>query len=185
VGGVCLRGTGVIDGGGHMDLQALHVLGQDDLAAQARGVRQFVCQIQHVQLLITGFVWQFLEIAGLEDQVAGGAGKCAFAGAKAIQIHTVIDHHVQQRVAHFSRRLNLVPVGTHEGYVNTANRDWSMFMLVARCGMAIVHGSCGWGYSHIFRFQGQSRRESARCDRGSQVEAAEGQSGGSSASVYD
>lgn len=103
-----------------MYLQALHILGQGDLAAQPRGVRQFVRQIQHVQLLITGFVGQFLEIAGLEDQVAGGAGQRAFTGPETIQIHIVVDDHVQQGVTHFSRRLDLVPIGTHEGYVNTA-----------------------------------------------------------------
>lgn len=144
-----------------MNLQPVHVLGECDLAAKARGIRQFVGQVQHVQLLVARLVGQLFVVISLKDQMAGGAGQGALAGSKPVQIHAVVNHHVQQGVAHLARRLDPVAVGPHKGYVNTVKRRLINVYVVYALGVE----QCSIQNSHIFLSQGQTRRESAQGDR--------------------
>lgn len=68
------------------------------MAAQPGSVLQLIGQVQHVHFLVAGLLWQFIVILQLEDQVAGGAGKCSLAGAESIQVYVIIHHYVQERV---------------------------------------------------------------------------------------
>ena len=84
----------IIDPLGHLDQHPVQLLGHAHLAAQPAGVRQPVCEVEHVQLLVRGLLLDLAEVLGREDEVAGGAGQGALARPVPVYIDVVIDHNV-------------------------------------------------------------------------------------------
>lgn len=110
-----LRSARIVYCGRHMHLQTIHVLGQIDLAAKTRCVCQIVGQVQHIELLVSRLIGQFLIVVGLEDQMASGAGQCALAGAESIQVNVVVHDNVQQGIAHLAASLDSLAARPDKG----------------------------------------------------------------------
>src|SRR4051812_41753684 len=68
----------VVEAGGDMDRQSLHLLGQPDLAGQARSAGDVGGEIEHVLLLLAG-AGKLREILGGDDDMAGRAGHLPLA----------------------------------------------------------------------------------------------------------
>src|ERR1700709_2442782 len=68
------------DGAGEFDRQPVQRLGDDDLAAQARGFFQPKGKIQHIFLVFRRRL-QLSEPVGIDDDMAGGTGQRTLAGA--------------------------------------------------------------------------------------------------------
>src|SRR5690242_15172019 len=77
-----------------LDGEAVELLGHDDLAAEARGLRQAEGEVEHV-LLVLGRVLQELVPFGIDDHMAGRAGERALA--RAFDIDVVAMRDLQHR----------------------------------------------------------------------------------------
>ena len=106
----------IIDPLRHVDFHPVQGLGHADLAAQPRSLLEVVGQVQHVQLFVRGLVRNVLEVLVLEDEVASGAGQCAFTGPEAVNVHVVVDHDVQEVLSQLALGRVLGAVRLDEGY---------------------------------------------------------------------
>jgi hypothetical protein len=106
----------VVDSFGHPDFQAVEFLGHADLAAESARIYETVGKVQHVELFISGLVWEEGKILRLEDEVAGGAGEGALARAKAVNVDVVVDDDVEQVLADLAFDRGCLSVRRREGH---------------------------------------------------------------------
>ena len=89
------------------------VIGDDDLAAEARGPGQPEREIEHVFLVLAHRL-QLAEPGGIDDDVTGRAGHRALA--RALDVDAVAERDLQHGVADRRRDLVAGAVGVDEGH---------------------------------------------------------------------
>src|SRR6266851_9425751 len=96
-----------------LDGEAVELLGHDDLAAEARGLRQAESEVEHV-LFVLARLLQDLVPFRIDDDVAGRAGERALAGALDVDAMLVRDlqHREAERRVHLAAR----PVALDESH---------------------------------------------------------------------
>ena len=75
--------------------QPVELLGDDDLAAQPRGLAEVEGEVEHVLLVLARLLEQIVPI-GVDDDMAGRAGERAFAGALDIDVVAMGDFEHRQ-----------------------------------------------------------------------------------------
>src|SRR5712671_4380622 len=96
-----------------LDGEAVELLGHDDLAAEARGLRQAESEVEHV-LFVLACLLQELVPFRIDDDVTGRAGERALAGALDVDAMLVRDlqHREAERRVHLAAR----PVALDESH---------------------------------------------------------------------
>jgi len=103
----------------NLDMQSVHFLGHDDLAAQPAGFGQAPGHVQHVLLVFRGLLQEVVEgIRVRNDHVTSAAGADALAGA--LQLDVVPLGDLQHRFSHVGIAVvnDGVAVAVHKGEVD-------------------------------------------------------------------
>src|SRR5271155_1302569 len=88
---------------GQLHRQAVELLGDDDLATEARGDGEIEREVEHVLLVLARLVEQLIPL-WIDNDVAGRAGERAFAGAFDVDVIAAGDfeHRHPERRIHFA-----------------------------------------------------------------------------------